>query len=120
MVNFFIMKIFNYPSKKFISYSLCGILILSLFFLNLFKNNQFEYIIYNKYYLSVIFFTIYQAFLGAFFSLILSLVFLRTAYKFTKSQFGWLINRIISLPFFLPSIIGCLSIVMVFGNNGII
>jgi thiamine transport system permease protein len=74
----------------------------------------------NTYYLRVAFFSLYQAALGAFLSVLVALSLLGTLYKIRHSAGGKLLQKAIDLPFFLPSIVGCLSLVIVFGQNGMI
>ncbi|MGL5784746.1 MAG: ABC transporter permease subunit [Alphaproteobacteria bacterium] len=74
----------------------------------------------NIYHLRVAFFSLYQAGLGAFFSVCIALSLLGTLYKIRHTLGGKFLRKILELPFFLPSIVGCLSLVIVFGQNGMI
>ncbi len=74
----------------------------------------------NTYHLRVAFFSLYQAGMGAFFSACIALSLLGTLYKIRHTLGGKFLRKILELPFFLPSIVGCLSLVIVFGQNGMI
>ena len=77
-------------------------------------------IFFESYYLRVLGFTILQASLAAIFCVILSLLIVIPFRRTSTSWYGWIFNQIISLPFFIPSIVGCLALVSVFGQNSVI
>ena len=73
----------------------------------------------NAYYRKVIGFTIFQALVSTFFSVLLGLpgAYFMANYSFPGKR---LVNALSAVPFFLPSILAVLGFVLVFGNNGIV
>lgn len=77
-----------------------------------------HFILSRPYYFRVLLFTLFQAFTAATLVVGFSLLFVSTARKLASTLFGNLFNHLISIPFFIPSLIGCLSLVLFLGQSG--
>lgn len=78
------------------------------------------FIFLSAYYLRMLSFTFLQAFGGALLSLFLALFLLPTVQKLPHSLFGKSVRYLLSIPFFLPSIVGCVALIGLFGQGGFV
>jgi thiamine transport system permease protein len=81
--------------------------------------HNFSYILTDRYYQKIIYFTIKQAFLSTVVTLLVGLpgAYIVSNYDFFGRKF---IKSITMVPFVLPSILVVLSFVVLFGNNGMV
>lgn len=78
------------------------------------------FIFFSPYYVRILTFTFFQAFGGAVLSFLLAFFLLPAVQNLPPSFLGKGIRTILTIPFFLPSIIGCLALIGVFGQAGLV
>lgn len=101
-----------------IIFDLFALFILFVLFFFAFQNSGF--ILSKTYYLRVFYFTFFQAFIATCLSIFFALIIVITLRKLSTNLFTIFFKRLLFMPFFIPSLIGCLALVNVFGQNGII
>lgn len=75
-------------------------------------------ILAEPYLLKIIFFTFFQAAVASALIIACAIVLTPSLHKLSGRTLNTWILHLISIPFFIPSLIGCLSLVLVFGQNG--
>lgn len=72
----------------------------------------------DQYAIKVLKFTILQAFFGSALSIFFALVSVFSVRRIQNTNFGKIFTTILNLPFFIPSIVGCLSLILLLGQGG--
>ncbi len=79
-----------------------------------------SFIFFDNYYLRVFTFTLFQALVGSFLSILFALLSVFSLRRIQTTVVGGFFTQIINLPFFIPSLVGCLSLILMFGQNGMV
>ncbi len=110
-----------FSKLKLIPLFIVNVLILILIFFLTYKSfHCSKCILFDHYYLKVIKFTLLQAIVTALLCIVIGLICISSFRKLSNSRIGTYIEDLISIPYHMPSIVGCLAFIMFFGQSGIL